>query len=268
MSEVVVLPDAASVAQAAAEIFVEATAGAVAARGRALVALTGGSSAPPLFAALRGEPWRSRVPWAQLEIFFSDERAVPPSDPLSNAGLAQRELLGPLGIAPERVHRLRGEAQDLTAEAARADLELRRVAAGGGGHQNGTSGRGSLLQAAPERSAPPRLDLLLLGLGPDGHICSLFQGDEAVLDRGDGALLRMVPAPTHVEPHVARLSLSPAAVVMARTVLLMTVGEKKAAVLARALKGAEDVKACPAQWLRRASGRVVVACDSAAAGGL
>src|SRR5207244_3178909 len=107
-----------------------------------------------------------------------------------------------------------------------------------------------------------------LGLGSDGHICSLFAGSDSVLDRGDAALVRAVPAPAHLEPHVPRLSLAPAVVVMARTVVLLTAGAQKAAVLARALKGPEDLKACPAQWLRRASGRVVVLCDSAAAAGL
>jgi 6-phosphogluconolactonase len=236
MTEVAVVPD---VAKAAAELFVEATAGAAAARGRASVALTGGSTAAPLYAEL--QKWT--VPWDRLEIFFTDERAVPPDHPLSNHRIAQEQILG--RAWPERIHRLRGEAKDLDAEAARAAADLRATL-----------------------GTPPRLDLVLLGLGPDGHILSLFAGVPGSADRGDDALVRQVAAPEHVEPKVPRLTLTPFMVVTARTVVLQVTGAKKAKVLARALKGAEDLVACPAQWLRHASGRVVVVADAEAASAL
>ena len=238
MSEVAVVSD---VACAAGELFVEATAGAAAARGKAAVAFTGGSSATPLYAELRRRP----VPWQALDVFFGDERAVPLSDPLSNFGLAERELLSKVPVAPGRIHRLRGEAIDLDAEAARAARELREVL-----------------------GVPPRLDLVLLGLGPDGHILSLFAGVPQSAERGDEELVRHAAAPREVEPKVARLTLTPFLVVTARMVVLQVTGAKKAAVLARAMKGPEDLAACPAQWLRRASGRVVVVADSEAASGL
>jgi 6-phosphogluconolactonase len=233
VTEVAVVPD---VAAAAAELFVESVAGATAARERAAVALTGGSSAPPLFAKLRA----ARLPWAQTEIFFTDERAVPPDDALSNYRLAQEGLLRHL--APGGVHRMRGEAADLDAEARRCAGDLRSTL--------GTQ---------------PRLDLVLLGLGPDGHICSLFAGVPGSAERGDEELVRHVAAPLKVEPKVARLTLLPFLVVTARLVVLQVTGAEKADVLARALKGPEDLVGCPAQWLRKASGRVVVACDAAAA---
>lgn len=233
--------DAAEVAHAAGELCLEACAGAVAARGKALVALTGGSSAKPLFDDLVRRP----LPWSRLQIFFTDERAVPVTDSLSNLGLAQRELIARVPLAPAQIHPLRGDAPDLDAEAARAAAELRAL---GGG--------------------PPRLDLVLLGLGPDGHILSLFAGVESSADRADDALVRHVAAPLAVEPHVARLTLTPFLVVTARTVVLQVTGGKKAAVLSRALRGPDDLVGCPAQWLRRASGRVVVVADEAAAAGL
>jgi 6-phosphogluconolactonase len=236
MSEVAVVSN---VARAAAELFVEATAGAVAARGTAAVALTGGSTAAPLYQELR--TWA--VPWAQLQIFFTDERAVPPSDGLSNYRIAEQLVLPK--VSAGRVHRLRGEAPDLDAEAARAAADLRATL-----------------------GTPPRLDLVLLGLGPDGHVLSLFAGVPSSDDRGDDALVRHVAAPEHVEPKVPRLTLTPFLIVTARTVVLQVSGAAKAQVLARALRGPEDLVACPAQWLRRASGRVVVVADSAAASGL
>jgi 6-phosphogluconolactonase len=233
VTEVAVVPD---VAAAAAELVVEALAGASAARERAAVALTGGSSAPPLFARLRA----ARLPWAQTEIFFTDERAVPADDALSNYRLAEEGLLR--HVAPRAVHRMRGEAPDLDAEARRCADDLRDTL-----------------------GTPPRLDLVLLGLGPDGHICSLFAGVPGSADRGDGELVRHVEAPLKVEPKVARITLLPFLVVTARMVVIQVTGAHKSEVLARALKGREDLVGCPAQWLRKASGRVVVVCDPPAA---
>jgi 6-phosphogluconolactonase len=242
MSEVAVVREASEVAAAAAELFVESTAGAMAARGRACVALTGGGTAKPLFEKLRTAPVRERVPWEAIQFFFTDERAVPPEHQESNYRIAENELFERVGIDRNRVHRLRGEAQDLDAEARRAATDLRASA-----------------------GEPPRLDLVLLGLGPDGHVCSLFAGVPSSGDRGDDQLVRHVPAPEHVDPHIERLTLTPFLVITARTVVLQVTGDKKAAVLARALKAPEDLIACPAQWLRRAAGRVVVVADAAAA---
>jgi len=233
MTEVAVVGD---VAAAASELFIESVAGAAAARGRAAVALTGGSTASPLYARLR----TARLPWAQTHVFFTDERAVPPDHELSNDRLAEEGLLRHVQVAA--VHRMRGEVPDLDAEARRCAQDLRDTL-----------------------GTPPRLDLMLLGLGPDGHICSLFAGVPASADRGDDELVRHVAAPRHVEPKVDRLTMTPFLVVTARTVVLQVSGAGKAEVLARALKGPEDLVACPAQWVRKASGRVVVVCDPEAA---
>ncbi len=221
MTEVAVVAD---VPAAAAEMFIESVGGAVAARSRAAVALTGGSTAPPLYARLRP----ARVPWEHTEIFFTDERAVPPEHELSNYRMAEEGLLRHVRMAG--VHRMRGEAPDLDAEARRCAQDLRDT----------------------------------LGT-PDGHICSLFAGVPASAERGDEELVRHVAAPVHVEPKVDRLTMVPFLVVTARMVVLQVTGSGKAEVLARALKGPEDLVACPAQWLRKASGRVVVVCDPPAA---
>ncbi len=245
MTEVAIGRDAGASAESAAELFVEAAAGAVAARGKALIALTGGSSASAFYAALRSPRWKERVPWEKLQLFLGDERAVSTTDPASNFAMVERELLRQVPVGPAQVHRFRGEAKDLEAEAARAAEELSLIA-----------------------GEPPRLDLMLLGLGVDGHILSLFAGVPSSGERGDRALVLQVAAPLSVEPRVARLTMTPFLAVTARMVVLSTAGEKKAAVLARALKGPEDLVACPAQWLRRAAGRVVVLADPAAASGL
>jgi 6-phosphogluconolactonase len=239
--------------------------GAIAARGRALVALTGGSSAGPLYAALRADRWRVRVAWDKLQFFFTDERAVPPDHELSNYRSAREGLFAPLGIDEAHVRRMRGEAKDLAAEAQRAAAELRAVAAGRAGPTNGSNGSPSPALLARAQSGPPRFDLVLLGLGPDGHVCSLFAGVSEVADRGDDELVRAVAAPLHVDPRIPRLTLTAAPLLFARNVALLTTGAKKADVVERMLKGADDLVGCPAQWLRRASGRLVVICDEAAA---
>jgi len=233
VSEVAIVPD---VPAATAELVVESLAGAAAARGRSAVALTGGSTAAPLFGRLR----EAAVPWERTEIFFTDERAVPPDHEWSNYRLAREGLLG--HVAARAVHRMRGESPDLDAEAERYAEEVR-------------SSLGD----------PPRLDLVLLGLGPDGHICSLFPGRPASARRGDEQLVQHVAAPTHVDPKVPRLTLLPFLVVTARAVVLQIKGADKAELLARTLKGEEDLMAWPAHWLRKACGRVVVVCDEAAA---
>lgn len=244
MSEVLIVPDAAQAAEAAAELFVESVVGSVAARGRALVALTGGSSAPKMYAALRQKPWVERVPWNKLELMVGDDRCVPETDVRSNWGVAQKELFSKVPIDPLRLHRMRCEAADAEAEAERFEAELRMLA-----------------------GTPPRLDLILLGLGPDGHIFSLFAGvaESAVRDE---RLIRAVAAPLHNEPVVPRITFSPALLVTARTVVLQAIGASKAVSLTKAVRGADDLVNCPAQWLRRAAGRVVVIADSAAAANL
>jgi len=231
--EVAVVGD---VAAEAAELLVESVAGAVAARGRAAVALTGGSSAPPLFARLQA----ASVPWAKAEIFFSDERAVPPDHELSNYRVAFEGLLR--HVKAGGVHRIRGEAADLDGEARRYAQDLRDTL-----------------------GTPPRLDLVLLGLGPDGHICSLFAGEPGSADRGETELVRHVAAPRRVDPKVERITLLPLLVVTARMAVLQVSGGAKAEVLARMVKGPEDLVACPGQWMRKATGRSVVVCDAAAA---
>ena len=236
---------AAEQARATAELFIESTAGAAAARGQALVALSGGSTAPGLYAALREQPVRGKVPWDKVHLFMGDERCVPVADPRSNWGVAMRELLPHVPVPEEQQHPLQGDADDPLREAARMGVLIRALAGN-----------------------PPRFDLVLLGLGVDGHILSLFAGVETSALRGEQSLVRPAAAPLSVEPKVARLTFTPFLLLTARTVVLQVAGAAKAEVLARALKGPEDLVACPAQWLRRASGRVVVIADEAAAKGL
>ena len=135
---------------------------AQAARGRYSLAISGGSVATALFPRFA----TARIDWSRTDFFWCDERAVPPDDAESNFGAARTLWLEPAGVPEASIHRMEGEAADLTAAAEAYAQTLRRVL-----------------------GDPPRLDTVLLGMGPDGHICSLFPGHPllACLGRGSPA---------------------------------------------------------------------------------
>lgn len=221
--EIVRLPDAAAVAEEAARRW--------AALAPRTVALTGGSTPRALYERLARDPWRSRVDWAATELWFGDERAVPPEAADSNYGMARAALLAHV---PSLAHRLEGEAEDLDAAARRYEAAL-----------------------------PPAFDLMLLGLGPDGHTHSLFPGFAAT--REETRRVVAVPAPTHVKPHLARLTVTPPVVRAARHGLALVVGAEKAEPLRRVVEAAFDPSATPAQWWRELGGPVAILCDVEAA---
>jgi len=210
----------------------------IAARGQFSCALTGGSAAKAIYGRIAEE----KLDWSRVHIFWGDERMVPRGHADSNYKLAHDTLLSKIAIPAGNLHPMPTEKDGSDGRAAGYLEEMRRVL-----------GPGAVL------------DLVHLGLGPDGHICSLFAGVAGSAERGDAELVRHVAAPLHVDPKVPRLTLLPFLVVTARTVVLQVTEAKKAEVLARAIKGAEDLVACPAQWVRKASGRAIVVCDSAAA---
>jgi 6-phosphogluconolactonase len=235
-----VLPDPASAAAAAAEAIADALGDAIAERGRADWATTGGSVAVPIYKALTSERLRGTVVWPAVHLWWGDDRYVPYDHPLSNVFPAAEILLAlghshlgrssgnrmsssadepeALDIPTEQVHRFpTTEAIDDRRGpewcAERYAVELR--AAG----------------PAPDGDGRPVLDLVVLGVGPDGHVLSVFP-DSTVWDVDD--LAAAVPAPTHVEPHVPRVTLHPSLVASARQVIVVSTGEGKAEAIGRA----------------------------------
>jgi 6-phosphogluconolactonase len=203
---------------------VRADAGAaLAARGRFALALAGGATPRALYRRLvRG------VDWARSELWFGDERAVPPDDPQSNYRMARESLLDPAGIPAARVRRWQAEAPDL--DAAAHDYEAALRAAGG----------------------PPWLDLALLGVGPDGHTASLFPGTSA-LDE-EARLAVAVDVPTLGR----RLTLTLPALAGARALMFLVTGAAKAEALAAVLAPGSELPA--ARVIRRAA-RATIFCD-------
>jgi 6-phosphogluconolactonase len=244
-----VVADPAEAGLAAARHIGRALTAAVAARGRADWATTGGSTAPAIYRALTDDPeLRDGVPWHAVQVWWGDDRFVPRDHPYSNVKPLEDVLLGAtsrlIGTASSADRGVPLPVENLhpfrTAEAIGAGRDAASVA--------------RLLAAdladegLEERSGFPVLDLVLLGVGPDGHILSVFPGS-AAWDATEWAVA--VPAPTHVEPHIERVTLHPTIVEVAREVLVVATGAGKADVLAEVLGASQrDPRRLPAQAAR------------------
>jgi 6-phosphogluconolactonase len=212
---------------------------AIEARGSAAIALSGGNTPRAAYARLAAEP---RIDWAKVDVFWVDERAVPPSDERSNFYWAQQTLLTPASIAGERVHRMPGEAADLDG-AAREYEQLLRT------------------KVRPDPTGAPSFDLLVMGIGDDGHTASLFPGDPAVTvtDR----LVVAVPASGARE---ARLTITTPVIEAARAVIVLAVGKGKNAPLEQAWLIAGSASETPARVIRGVRGAITWIIDRAAGG--
>lgn len=235
------VPGMAELARAAAGELEAAAARAVAERGRFTVALAGGSTPRRLYELLAdaGEPWRARVPWERTHVFFGDERHVPADHPESNYRMAREALLAHVPVAS--VHRMRGEDEaDGAARSYEAELAAFFGLAAGG--------------------RPPALDLVLLGLGTDGHTASLFPGSVALRERR-----RWVVAP-FVEPLGAhRITLTLPVFGGARQVMFLVSGPDKADALARVLAPRPADDPPPAARVHPRTGALLWIVDEAAA---
>lgn len=265
--EVGVFPDAQSLAVIAAEMLRALLAEAVEARGTAHVALTGGSSATGLYRELR-QPSDDGLDWTRVHLWWGDDRYVPLDHPHSNAGTAYAMLgigeVADAGVALEaRVPVPANNVHPIpTDEAIRGGSGGGGGEGGGGGGEGGGRGAGGGAQCGPARAAEryeleirahlplddegrPVFDVILLGMGPDGHILSVFPGSQAL--EPDVPAVMAIPAPTHVEPHVERVTLTPGLLGAARHVLVMVPGAGKAEMVRQVLRGERDPLRWPAQ---------------------
>jgi 6-phosphogluconolactonase len=234
-------PDAAQVAREAAIRIARTLRDAIEARGTAKLALSGGETPRATYGLLAAD--RS-VDWAKVEIFWVDERAASPTDDRSNFKHAQEELLGPAHVPADHVHRMPGEARDLAAAAAEYEKLIRaRVPAGEG---------------AP---GVPALDLVVLGVGDDGHTASLFPGEATVNVRD--RLVCHVPAKGARE---ARLTLTAPVIEAARSVVVLAVGKAKNGPLERVWEVSGSLNDTPARVIRAGRGAITWIIDRAAGG--
>ncbi len=221
--DVVVEPDPDRLARAAAEALVARLAAAQAVHGSASVVLTGGGMGIAVLervAALAAEPVRERVDWTTVDVWWGDERFVPASDDERNEKGARRALLDPVGVPAERVHAMPASDGGFAEPEDAAAWYAAELAA-----------------AAPDGSAVPRLDLLLLGMGPEGHVASIFPDSPAVGDARTVVAVRDCP-----KPPPTRISLGFAAINAAEEVWLLVSGEAKAPAVAQALAGADPTE--------------------------
>lgn len=235
-------PDSAQMCAAAARQWVELAAAAIAESGRFTVALSGGSTPKGLYELLAAAPFGEKVEWGRVEFFWGDERAVAPDRPESNFYMAERSLLEKLELRPEQIHRIRAEENDRGAAAEAYEAEIARVF--------GVSAGGK----------PPSLDLVLLGLGVDGHTASLFPYSEILHERA-----RWVAAHYVSKLGADRITLTPTIINGAAHVIFLVAGAEKAAALAEVLEGPEDPERLPAQLIRPISGQLMWFVDGAAA---
>ncbi len=254
--KVIVYPDSARLARAAAEHFVEQAARAIRQSGRFSVALAGGSTPKAAYALLASQTYANHLDWEHIHIFWGDERCVPPDHPHSNYRMAWETLLQHVPIPAENIQRMPGE---LPPEQAVAEYEGALAK-----FFNGRKGHDRLDHSYPPSTihVSQSFDLVLLGLGEDGHTASLFPGSPAlqVTERWVTVVEHHQPPP----PLVDRLSLTLPAINAAAQVTFLVSGADKAARLAQVLSPADVQPPLPAQLVRPASGNLLWLVDTAA----
>jgi 6-phosphogluconolactonase len=215
---------------------------AVGAYGRARIAISGGSTPQAAFELLAdpNQPWRTRMPWEMIDLYWVDERCVPADDTESNYRMTREALLDHVPLRPEQIHRIEGSLEP-TSAAARYESELRS-------------------SFRLEDAETPCFDLVALGIGGDGHTASLFPHTKALRE-----LERLVAA-NHVPQRDAwRITLAWPVINHARSVFFLAAGQQKAAILKEVLTGPHDPERLPSQLIWPASGILTFILDKAAA---
>lgn len=237
-----VKPDLAALARHAAQFLVELAEKAVAERGVARIAVSGGSTPKTAFAALAepGEEFSKRMPWNKLELYWVDERCVPPDHRDSNYRMTREALLDRVPLKPKQIHRIEGELKPEEA-ATRYEAEIRR--------SFGLKGTGL-----------PQFDAVQLGMGIDGHTASLFPYSDAlrVTDRA-------VAANFLYDKDAWRITLTAPVINQARTVFFLVAGVEKALILNQVFEGAHNPNQLPSQLIEPAGGILTLLLDQAAA---
>jgi 6-phosphogluconolactonase len=247
-----VLDDATAASQAAAVAIAAGLRDADAVRGRADWATTGGSSPVGIYRALRAMPLRDVVPWSNVHVWWGDDRFVPRDDPQSNVRPLDHELLPRRFQVPLPLENLHAMPMDeaiaaeagtgWVADAYAAELRAAGVPVGANGF--------------------PALDVVLLGIGGDGHLLSVFPGSP-LLDEPESWACP-VEAPRHIEPHVARVSLNPRVIEAAGRVIAVVTGAAKATIIGEIFGPERDVRRWPSQLARRSNATWILDREAAA----
>ncbi len=237
------LADGEQVSVAAADAFVTEVTKAINARGRFVVALSGGSTPRGLYRLLTEPHYRRQIDWRRGEFFWGDERNVPPDHEESNYRMARELLLDNVDVGGARIHRMEAERDDLDAAARDYEVELARCF------------------GISMKQPPPRFDVILLGLGEDGHIASLFPRTPAL-----GITDRWVAANPVPQLSTTRITVTYPLINRARAVFFLVSGARKTAAVDDAFCGPSDPVRFPSQGVHPGRGRVDWFIDRAAAG--
>lgn len=215
---------------------------AIRSNGRFTMALSGGSTPKTLFQVLATPEWNVRFDWPRILFLFGDERCVPPDHPDSNFKMAHSSLFQPLNIPPDHIYRMKGELEDPTVAAQEYEETIRR------------------LTRSPSPKIP-LLDLILLGLGDDGHTASLFPGTAALQE--DQRIVTVGHAPAGIR---SRLTLTLGVLNHAAVVLFLVTGSSKAHMVRRVLSPESEAdRSLPSARISPESGRLVWMLDHSAA---
>lgn len=235
-------PDPAALARRAAQYFVEMAGEAAEARGRARIAISGGSTPKAAFQLLAdpAQPWRARMPWEKLDLYWVDERTVPPDADASNYRMTREALLDHVPLRPIQIHRIEGELAP-EAAAARYESELRN-------------------SFRLEGAESPRFDLIALGMGPDGHTASLFPHTEAIHEMGRLVATNHVP-----QLDTWRITLTWPVINHASSIFFLISGADKAAMVKEVFTGPRDPERLPSQLIWPSSGILTLVLDRDAA---
>jgi 6-phosphogluconolactonase len=236
-----ILADADALASRAADLFALCAQEGAAARGRFAVALSGGETPRAFYRLLARQQFAQKVPWRRVRLYWGDERCVPPDDSASNYGMARDAFLKHVPLSEANVYRLQGEAEPERAALA-YEKELRGLAA-----------------LERPRSELPVFDLVLLGLGPDGHTASLFPHSDAL------AVEERFCVATEAPDGSPRLTLTYPVINAARRVWFLVSGRAKAGMVAEVLEGLRAPEAVPAQGVAPLKGKLTWLLDEAAA---
>ncbi len=226
-----------ALSRAAASLIVQEARAAVRARGRFDVALSGGHTPEQTYRLLAQAPWRDRAPWTDIHLFWGDERCVAVDDKRSNYRMADRALLQHVPVNKAHVHPIRCE----------------------GDPETGASQYDKLLRTHLPAAAPV-LDLVLLGLGQNGHTASLFPYSPVLAEKTRWAADVLVAG-----QHMVRVTLTPPVINAARLVVFLVIGREKAQVLKSVLEGPAEPRRLPAQLIQPRPGRLIWMVDQAAA---
>jgi 6-phosphogluconolactonase len=239
---IAVYPDTNTLSQQAAQFIVRLANESIVTRGRFSIALSGGSTPKVLYGLLGSEPYRDQIDWSKVDIFWSDERCVPPDSADSNYRMAREVLLNRVPLSSQQVHRMPADQPDRDAAAQAYTHEMRQ-----------SFGTGDI----------PHFDLIQLGMGPEGHTASLFPHQSSLHEQQRLVMYVNVP-----KPPPPRLTFTPPILNAARHVLFLVTGAEKADAVQAVLEGDYNPEEYPAQIVRPASGEVVWMLDEAAAGKL